>query len=330
MPFYDLLGSAFDFLGGGLATLAIFIVAVLVLWALWHWILHPLLKFFGLGRKSATDIARRIGRRSLSAWSHSRDEQGRIREEAEREKMVHARLQQEQENIKRVEQILTDPNASAQTKANALRSFFASQQTLLETDRETFLKEISSLNKDKRDTKATLWNFKKAIRKQKDLLGQVMEEARELARLGSREASIGKFVALLERANQLEELVVAFEKQDQKFISRLVDIAKQRRKIEKNAEEIVKRAENVVDRGQFAPQDIAALLALTTEMKEKWELLFAFSNEVQKVGMERWQNTRAVLQSEGTIAQIQQQIEKAVQAHEAMKLEIERKTKVAA
>ena len=29
MPFYDLLGSAFDFLGGGLATLAIFIVAVL-------------------------------------------------------------------------------------------------------------------------------------------------------------------------------------------------------------------------------------------------------------------------------------------------------------
>lgn len=319
------LGSAVDFLGGGVVTFIFFFIAALVLFGLFK-----MLRFFTRGSRMTGGMFKKIVRLGSDAWSRSRRETERVRKEAASERQVAARVQEERKNVQQAEQILTDPKASTQTKANALRSLFASLRRSFEIDRDSFQECISSINKDKRDARGILHDTKKMLAKQKDLLKQIIREAREMQRLGGRDVSIGNLVGLLQSVEKIDEQIIAFENIERKeYIPRLGNIAKERRKIEKTALEILKQAEKVLDIGEFTPENIASILAYIAQVDEKIDFVFALSSEAVKIGRERWQNLQHVLPNEATIAQYEQRVGKAVQTHEAMKLEIERKTKAA-
>lgn len=319
------LGSAVDFLGGGVVTFIFFFIVVLVLFGLFK-----ILRFFTRGSRTAGGMFKKIVRLGSNAWSRSRRETERVRKEAASERQVAARVQEERNNIQQAEQILTDPKASAQTKANALRSLFSSLRRSFEIDRDSFQECIANINKDKRDAGVTLCDTKKMLAKQKDLIKQTLIEAREMQWLGGRDVSIGNLVGLLQSVEKIEEAIIAFENLERKeYIPRLVNIAKERRKIVKTALEILKQAEKVIDSGEFTKENIASILSYIAQVDEKIDLVFALSNEAVKIGKERWQNLQHVLPDEAAIAQYEQRVAKAVQAHEAMKLEIERKTKAA-
>tara|TARA_Y100000310_G_scaffold203527_1_gene203775 strand:+ start:17475 stop:18527 length:1053 start_codon:yes stop_codon:yes gene_type:complete len=308
--------------------------------AVW-WVLSIPFKIIGWFFKMFTGIGKSVGNMGQSIVVNGARivadniiEGRRIKRQLELENLQLDRLKKEQDNIEKAKQLLKDKEASAQVKADALRSFFQSQRSLLEPQINSLEKITRALKQGKKTSKNVIKRVRELVKNEKIIQKKILDEAREIKELLGAEgddAAAQRVIAIIQELKPLEEQIKSLENQDKStLISNLKSNAEKRSNLAKEALDLIKKSEKILAEGILGYKQIEEISTRVGELKTITTELESLTSAAQQIEQQRTQLINLVTQIETNINTKLESLKPLLAQHDAKLQEARRRTKITA
>jgi len=223
----------FDFLGGGVLTVVLIVLALLVLWGVYKIVIAPFFSLFGWGKKNVGKLADRGMTNWVDSRTRERREQKREEQESAGEKQAKMVLNQAGDATANMGNLLTNVAQTQdfnEEKVKAMRAYLNELESFLIEGRKIFNGLIGEYQEDRKETERILRDIAEVIRMQNGIEQNSLEKAREMIqKYGEQDNNSTNTAALAEEIKALGSQLNAIETKDADLARQLEDLTEQRK-----------------------------------------------------------------------------------------------------